>query len=150
MSATLVQLNVSNGGMPKRPVLCAEVTTDGVAGDCQKNRKYHGGPDRAVCLFSEELYAELQAVGVNAGNGDFGENFTTRGLDLRQLSPGDRLRVGANCVIEVTDVRVPCGQLKKWDARMPKLIVGRSGWMAKVVEGGVVKAGDPIKVEVPE
>ena len=150
MAGVLAQLNVSNGGMPKVPVLAANVTTDGVEGDWQKNRKYHGGPDRAVCLFSEELYAELRAEGVNAGNGDFGENFTTRGLDLRQLSPGDRLRVGADCVIEVTDVRVPCGQLKKWDARMPKLIVGRSGWMAKVVEEGVVKAGDPIKVEVPE
>jgi len=146
--AVLVQVNVSSGGMPKLPVLAAEVTKDGVAGDRQKNRKFHGGPDRAVCIFSEELYAELRDEGVRADNGDFGENFTTRGLDLRSLSPGDRLRIGSDCVVEVTDVRVPCGQLKKWDARMPKLIVGRSGWMAKVVEEGVVKAGDAIEVEV--
>ena len=147
MRAVVVQLNVSQGGMPKLPVLCAEVTKDGVAGDWQKNRKYHGGPHRAVCLFSEELYAELRAEGVDASNGDFGENFTTRGLDLKALSAGERFRVGDSCVIEITDVRVPCGQLKKWDGRMPKLIVGRSGWMAKVVREGVVKPGDPIEPE---
>jgi MOSC domain-containing protein YiiM len=66
---------------------------DGVEGDWQKNRKYHGGPDRAVCLYSEEQYAEIRAEGVNAGNGDFGENFTTRGLDLQALDVGSRLRV---------------------------------------------------------
>ena len=144
MPAKLVQVNVSKGGMPKLPVLSAEVTKDGVAGDWQKNRKYHGGPDRAVCVFSEELYAELREQGVNAGNGDFGENFTTRRLDLRRLAVGDRLRVGDRCVIEITNVRVPCSQLKKWDADLPELIVGRSGWVAKVVEEGVVKPGDRI------
>jgi len=143
---TLVQLNVSAGGMPKFPVLLARVTPDGVEGDWQKNRKYHGGPDRAVCLYSEELYAEMRAEGVDAGNGAFGENFTTRGLDLQALDVGSRLRVGADCVIELTDVRAPCRQLKQWDERMPRLIAGRSGWVAKVVREGVVKPGDPIEV----
>ena len=147
MTARVVQVNVSDGGMPKLPVLCARVSEDGVEGDWQKGRKYHGGPGRAVCLFSEELYAELRAEGVDASNGAFGENFTTRGLDLKTLSVGERFRVGQSCVIEITDVRVPCGQLKKWDDRMPKLIVGRSGWMAKVVREGVVKPGDPIEPE---
>ena len=61
------------------------------------------------------------------------------------LDPGDRLRVGDQCVIELADVRKPCRQLKKWDARFPNLILGRSGWLAKVVEDGEVKAGDPIE-----
>ena len=58
MNATLVQVNVSaEGGMPKLPVRAgARVTRDGVDGDWQRNRKYHGGPNRAVCIFSEELY----------------------------------------------------------------------------------------------
>ena len=147
MSPTLAQLNISPGGMPKRPIPSAVVTRDGVEGDWQKNRKYHGGPDRAVCLFSEELYAWLRDQGV-AGlfNGAIGENFTTRGIDLLSLAVGDRLLVGAECVIELTDVREPCRQLKKWDERFPKLIVGRSGWMAKVVEEGEVSEGDPIEL----
>ena len=48
MTGTLVQLNVSRGGMPKEAVLQARVTKEGVEGDKQKNRKFHGGPDRAV------------------------------------------------------------------------------------------------------
>lgn len=147
MPATLAQLNVSPGGMPKLPVPAARVTFAGVAGDRQRNRKYHGGPGRAVCLYSEELYAQLRADGVAVTSGQIGENFTTRGLDLQSLAPGDRLRVGG-CVIEITAVRVPCAQLKKWDARLPKLIVGRSGWVAKVVEEGEVKVGDEIEALV--
>jgi MOSC domain-containing protein YiiM len=146
MPGTLVQLNVSGGGMPKRPIARARVTRDGVEGDWQKNRKYHGGPNRAVCLYSEELYAWLHEQGVKVGNGDVGENFTTRGLDLLRLAKGDRLRVGAECVVEITDVRVPCRQLKKWDGDLPELIVGRSGWVAKVIAEGEVKAGDAIEV----
>ena len=146
MPAALVQVNVSRGGMPKRHVPSALVTRDGVAGDWQKNRKYHGGPDRAVCLFSEELYAWLREQGVKGlVNGAIGENFTTRGIDLMALAKGDRLKVGSECVIQLTDVREPCRQLKKWDERFPKLIVGRSGWVAKVVREGEVKAGDVIE-----
>ena len=59
--------------MPKLPIDRAEVTPDGVAGDWQKNRKYHGGPNRAICLYSEELYQSLRDAGVEVGNGDIGE-----------------------------------------------------------------------------
>ena len=64
---------------------------------------------------------------------------------LIDLFGNDRLRVGS-CLIEITDVRIPCSNLKKWDADLPELIVGRSGWVAKVVEEGEVKPGDPIEV----
>ena len=147
MRGILAQLNVSTGGVPKTPVLLAHVSRDGVAGDRQRNRKYHGGRDRAVCLFSEELYAELRDEdGLDLFNGAFGENFTTRGVNLNELSRGDRLRVGDACVIEITDVRVPCGTLKRWDKRLPRLIEGRSGWVAKVIREGTVRPGDRIEV----
>ena len=146
MAGVLAQLNVSRGGMPKRSITSAMVTYDGVAGDWQKNRKYHGGPHRAICLYSEELYAWLREQGIDVSNGDVGENFTTRGLDLLALVKGARLRVGGACVVQVTDVRVPCRQLKKWGENLPELIVGRSGWVAKFVTEGEVKADDPIEV----
>lgn len=145
--AQVISLNVSAGGMPKRAVSEAMVSAAGVAGDRQRNLKYHGGPDRAVCVYSEELYAWLAEQGVPVtAPGTIGENFTTHGLDLLKLAKGDRLRVGADCVIEITNVRVPCSQLKKWDADLPELIVGRSGWVAKVVSEGVVRPGDEIEV----
>ena len=146
MTGILAQLNTSPGGMPKTAVLFAHVSRDGVAGDWQRNRKYHGGPDRAVCLYSEELYAELRADGVDLLNGAVGENFTTRGVNLQHHAKGDRLRVGAHCVIELTDIRIPCRSLKKWAEDLPTLIQGRSGWVAKVISEGTVRPGDPIEV----
>ena len=146
---TLTQVNVSEGGMPKLPVPAAKVARDGVEGDWQKNRKYHGGPNRAVCIFSEELYEWLRDKGIDLKNGSVGENFTTRGLELNQLNKGDRLRIGDACIIEITDVRIPCSSLKKWDADLPELIVGRSGWVAKVIEEGEVKPGDSIEMVRP-
>ena len=142
----LAQLNISPGGMPKRPIAEAMVSVDGVKGDWQKNRKYHGGPNRAVCIYSEELYQGLRDDGVKVQNGDIGENFTTRGINLQHLKKGDRLKVG-HCIIEITDIRIPCFQLKKWDVDLPELIVGRSGWVAKVVKEGLVKQGDTITIE---
>jgi MOSC domain-containing protein YiiM len=131
--------------MPKLAVLSARVTRNGVEGDRQRNLKYHSGPDRSVCLYSQELYAWLVEQGVNVSAGQIGENFTTSGLDLQKLAAGDRLRVGETCIIEITKVRVPCSQLKKWDADLPELIVGRSGWVAKVIEEGIVRPGDSIE-----
>ena len=145
MKATLEQLNVSGGGMPKTPILAARVTTEGVPGDWQKNRKYHGGPNRAICLFSVELYDELRREGADMQPGSVGENFTTRGIDLRSLNKGDRLQVG-NCVIELTDIRVPCTNLNKWHPNLLQMIQGRSGWVAKVVEEGDVKPGDAVQL----
>jgi hypothetical protein len=89
MKGRLVQLNVSPGGMPKLAVPEAMVSEEGVAGDWQLNRKYHGGPKRAVCLYSVELLAGLSAdTGVELLPGQIGENFTTTGIDLQHLHSG--------------------------------------------------------------
>lgn len=142
----LAQLNTSAGGMPKRAILAAHVTADGVPGDWQHDRKHHGGPDRAICLFSEELYAWLRVEhGIDLINGSVGENFTTRGIDLDRLLPGDRLRVGA-CTIQITGVRIPCRNLTRWHPSLHKIVQGRSGWVARVIESGDVKPGDAIEV----
>lgn len=128
------------------PVGEVSVTRDGVAGDWQKNRKYHGGPDQAICLFSCEQYDCLRDEhGIDLKAGSVGENFTTRSIDMQSLVPGDRLRVG-DCLIEITMVRTPCRNLNKCDPRLMGLMVGRSGWKAKVVEEGLVRPGDPIEL----
>ena len=148
MSAVLAQLNVSPGGMPKRAVKSARVSAHGVEGDKQRNLKYHGGPDRAVCIFSEELYDWLRERGIDLASGSVGENFTTRGIDLDALKPGDQLRVG-ECLIELTDVRVPCRNLNQWHPDLLKTIKGHSGWVARVIEEAVVEPGDAIEVVQP-
>jgi molybdopterin adenylyltransferase len=96
-------------------------------------------------LFSEELYAELRKEGVELVNGAVGENFTTRGVDLNALKVGDRLRMG-ECLIELTNVRKPCRSLNQWHPNLLAIMKGRSGWVAKVVEEGVVRPGHQIEV----
>jgi MOSC domain-containing protein YiiM len=131
--------------MPKRPVEQAFVGRDGVARDKQRNLKYHGGADRAVCLYSRELYQWLAEQGVALDAGSVGENLTTAGIDLQTLRAGDRLRVGP-CTIQITDVRIPCGQLAKWHPQLKQIITGHSGWVARVIEEGTLHPGDRIEV----
>jgi MOSC domain-containing protein YiiM len=146
MTGTLIQVSTSKGGMPKIAVPEARVTRDGVGDDWQLNRKYHGGCDRAVCLFSLELYDWLRAEHrIDLQPGCMGENFTTKGIDLQVIGPGDQLTVG-ECIIQITKVRVPCVSLNKWHPDLMRIIEGHSGWMARVNQSGVVKAGDSIEL----
>jgi MOSC domain-containing protein YiiM len=135
------------GGIPKHPVASAFVEASGLAGDGHRFR-FHGGPDRAVCLFAIEDYRTLAAEGVPCdAPGSFGENLLTAGLDYADLRPGDRLAVGEDVRLEIHDVREPCGTLKKLDARFPDLMLGRSGYLCRVVHGGVVRPGMDVVLE---
>lgn len=147
----VVSVCVGPGGVPKRAVPEARVGELGLEGDAHRHR-LHGGPNRAVCLFSMEDYASLAADGVAASPpGAFGENLLTEGLNYAALDVGDRLAVGDEVVLEIHDVREPCGTLKPVDPRFPDLMIGRSGWLCRVVTHGVVRAGDPIRrLSAPE
>src|SRR5438067_501149 len=117
--------------MPKLPIAGpVRVTRDGVQGDRQRDRRYHGGLARAICLYSEELYAWLRDEhAIDLRNGSVGENFTTRGIDIGALDVGAQLQIGSDVIIQLTDVRVPCRNLNQWDARLLKVIQGHSGWV---------------------
>ncbi|MFN7022189.1 MAG: MOSC domain-containing protein [Phycisphaerales bacterium] len=92
------QISVSAGGVPKRPVPRARVTVAGIEGDDQNDKRHHGGPDRAVCLFSLEVIELLRAEGHPIRPGSTGENLTIHGLDWGTLVPGTRLAIGAQDV----------------------------------------------------
>ncbi len=59
----IVQLSISAGGVPKRGVAEARVTRLGLEGDGHRDAEHHGGPERAVCLFSLEAIHALVAEG---------------------------------------------------------------------------------------
>jgi MOSC domain-containing protein YiiM len=107
------------------------------------NRHSVGGK-REVCLYEMETYEALRAEGMTVGPGSFGENLTLTGLPFDTLKPGDQIQVGGEAVLEITMVRKPCSRLTQIDPRLPEAIVGRSGWLAQVVTGGVVRPGDPV------
>src|SRR6266508_2701810 len=62
-TGTVHQISVSGGGVPKLPVPEAEITANGVSGDRQRDLRVHGGPERAVCLFSLDVIERLRAEG---------------------------------------------------------------------------------------
>jgi len=88
--ARIVQISVSPGGVPKRPAPAARVTALGLQGDGHRAHGHHGGPDRALCRFSPERIATLQAEGHPITPGSIGENHD---LDYSRVSqqrhPGD-------------------------------------------------------------
>jgi MOSC domain-containing protein YiiM len=104
----IFQLNVSKGGVPKLPVREAVLTAEGLEGDRQRDRRYHGGPERALCLFALERVLELQGEGHPIFPGSVGENLTTFGLDWSRLTPGARLALGDEALVEIASYTSPC------------------------------------------
>jgi MOSC domain-containing protein YiiM len=140
----------------------------GVDGDC------HGGASiqhrsrvardptqpnlRQVHLVHEELFAELRAQGFDIQPGAIGENVTTRGVDLLALPKATRLRLGEEAVVELTGLRNPCLQLDRYQEGLMRAVLARApdgslirkaGVMAVVLEGGAIRPGDRIVVELP-
>jgi MOSC domain-containing protein YiiM len=113
---------------------------------------------RQVHLIHEELFAEVGEEGFTVAPGELGENITTRGIDLLGLPVGTLLRIGEDAVLEVTGLRNPCAQIDNFQDGLLKQVVGhdgagtivyKAGIMSIVSEGGVVRPGDMIKVELP-
>jgi MOSC domain-containing protein YiiM len=148
----LHQINVSDGGVPKRPVLEAFVAMTGVEGDRQENLKFHGGPDRALCLYSQELIERLQDEGHAIEAGSSGENLTLAGLDWEKLKPGDQLQVGPEVRIEIMSYTIPCEKNARWfrDGDFKRVSHKKNpGWSrlyAKVLCEGMVRPGDAVEV----
>jgi MOSC domain-containing protein YiiM len=146
------QINVSDGGVPKRAVFEANVTETGVEGDRQRNLKVHGGPDRAVCLFSLELLERLQDEGHPIDGGSSGENLTLAGLEWDLIRPGVVLSVGPDVLLEVKSYTVPCSHNAQWfrDGDYRRISQKKNpGWSrvyAKVLRDGVVRPGDAVKI----
>jgi MOSC domain-containing protein YiiM len=148
---TVVSINTSDGGVPKLPVSEARVTVNGLVGDRQRDRRYHGGPDRAVCLYSLEIIQALQAEGHPIGIGSAGENLTVSGVDWGLMVPGRRVRAG-HVVLELTRYAHPCSNLEPYFrdgtfTRISQKVHPGSGRLyARVLEEGVVRTGDAVEM----
>lgn len=108
MAGRIFQLNCSDGGVPKLAVREAILTKTGLAGDRQAHPRFHGGPERALCLYALERILELQAEGHPIFPGSVGENVTVVGLDWSALAPGARLALGDEVLVEISSYTVPC------------------------------------------
>jgi MOSC domain-containing protein YiiM len=150
--ARIVQIGISAGGVPKRPVDEARVTADGLDGDGHTNTRYHGGPDRALCLYSAERIRSLAAGGHPIVPGSIGENVTIEGLEWSDVEPGTRMRLGERVVIEITRYTSPCFKITASFADGDYSRVSQKqqpGWSrvyARVLTEGVIRRDDPVKL----
>jgi len=146
----IFQLNVSPGGVPKRAVASARLTTLGLEGDAVKHTKIHGGAERALCIYALERILALQEEGGTVFPGALGENVTTIGLPWDDVRPGVRLALG-DCLVEVTRWTTPCSTTSPYtcDDLTRFHQDHRPGWSrvyAKVIRGGPLAPGMPARI----
>jgi MOSC domain-containing protein YiiM len=159
MTGSIIQINISPGGIPKRPIPEATVTAEGILGDRWAHSDIHGGPGQALLLITSEGIEELIAQGFPLFYGALGENLTIAGLDRCQMRVGQRYRVG-EVFVELTKLRGPCtaldvygpalkqaiydAQVKSGDPSTPRW--GLSGFYARVLKTGTLRPQDIIEL----
>jgi MOSC domain-containing protein YiiM len=151
---TVAQVNTSAGGVPKVATGSVEAVIGwrGIEGDHQADRKHHGRPFQALCLWSGEVIDELAAAGHPITPGAAGENLTLAGVDWASIRSGTRLRVGT-ALAEVSYPAVPCKKQTRWFADGDFTRISHEHnprwvrWYAWVREPGVVRAGDSVVVQ---
>ena len=147
----LMAINTSNGGVPKRPRAEAFVEASGIEGDRQRDLRHHGGPDRAVCLYSYDLIRALQHEGHTLSIGSLGENLTLRGIDWTRMIPGTSVEIGL-VRLRLTAYAVPCRNLAQCFAggHVQRIAQPRHpGWSrvyARVETPGTVQIGDRARI----
>lgn len=133
----------------KDPVFLGETNLDG---DEQADKKNHGGPDKAVCVYPlAHLPYWAERLGRDDfGPGAFGENFTVAAMDEASVCVGDVYAVG-EARVQVSQPRAPCWKLaRRWGEKKLALWVqetGYTGWYLRVLGTGTVAAGQPLVLE---
>ena len=159
MPASILQINISRGGVPKLAVPSAVVTLLGIEGDLHAHPEVHGGPSKALLLITLEGTAELVGGGFPLYAGALGENITTVGLDRHAMRPGQQYRIGG-MVVELAKLRSPCRTIQVYGADIGKAVYddqvkdgdptsprwGLGGFYARVVTPGSIRTGDPIEL----
>ena len=150
VDARLLQINISPGGVPKLPTFSGRVTVTGIEGDGHRYSG-HGGPEKALCLYSLERILDLQREGHPIFPGSTGENLTIVGLDWDEVVPGTRLAVGEDVVMQITSYTEPCGKIAgsfregTIERMAHESFPGWARLYARVLSEGVISPGDAVR-----
>jgi MOSC domain-containing protein YiiM len=165
VNGRILQVNVSQGGIPKRAVALGVLEARGFHLDSWAHPQFHGGRNQAVLMIASEAIEELRVRGYPVFPGALGENLTTKDLDRRNWRTGQQYRVGS-AVIELTKIRTPCNTLDTYGCDPRGVTIQRaiydptvkrgdfssglwamSGFYARVLTEGQVRPGDSIVLE---
>lgn len=139
------------GGVPKPLVHQLEITTEGCVGDLQRDKKHHGGPDKAVCLFSSEVLSQLQTAGHPIFPGSVGENVLVSDVDWNLVGVGTQFRF-EEVVLEITSDAPPGKTIREsfTDGRFKSISVKvaphLSRWYARVIIEGCVRMNEFVEI----
>jgi len=123
----------------------------GLVGDYLGDQKHHGGHSQALYAFErEDLDRWMERLERDLPNGFFGENLTTRGLDVNGARLGEIWRIGNTVEVQVTTPRIPCTTFRGWIAEKGWLrtftLDARPGAYLRILKPGFIAAGDPVTV----
>jgi len=151
MASVIAVCTSKKKGIKKEPV--AEVLIKenyGVTGDAHADCLTH----RQVSLLAMESINKMQSLGFDLSPGDFAENITTQGIDLVSLPVGTRIIAGDKVVLEMTQIGKKCHTACNIRRQVGDCIMPREGVFTRVIRGGLIRAGDPIRINnkpaVPE
>jgi MOSC domain-containing protein YiiM len=120
---------------------CLVQESFGLTGDAHADFGTH----RQVSLLAIESINKMRSLGFNVGPGDFAENLTSEGVELTSLPVGTRLTVGKEVILEISQIGKECHSGCAIYRQIGKCIMPREGVFARVIRGGMVKAGDTIE-----
>jgi MOSC domain-containing protein YiiM len=132
-------------GTVKEAVPEAELKTDhGLSGDA------HAGPwHRQVSFLAEESIEKMRAAGLDVSFGDFAENIATEGVNWPSVPVGTRVLIGDRALLEITQIGKKCHKKCAIYYRAGDCIMPTEGVFARVLKGGTVRVGDPVRLQPP-
>jgi len=144
MSRIIAVCTSKKKGTRKKPIAEGLIRENfGLDGDGHANGTTH----RQISLLAVESINTMQNLGIEIGPGDFAENLTTQGIDLVSMPVGTSLYIGEQIILELTQIGKECHTKCAIYRQIGHCIMPQEGIFAKVIRGGMVRAGDPIRIQ---
>ena len=138
------------GGVPKPSVESIEVETLGIKDEVIRDKKHHGGAEKAVCLLSQDVLQQLQNDGHPIAGGSTGENILIN-VPFESLRPGVQLKFH-EVELEITMAATPCKTIgdsfidQNFNKLSDKKYPGRTRWYARVLVEGVIHQDESVTI----
>lgn len=144
MEGKVISINISDTkGVRKKSVDEAVfIENFGMEGDAHASGEWH----RQVSLLALESIKKMQDKGLDVGPGDFAENITTEGIDLPSLPIGTRMLIGDSIEGEVSQIGKVCHNRCAIYHQAGDCVMPKEGIFIKIVRGGTIAKGDPVKI----
>lgn len=141
----IISINISTRKGEKKTSVQSAVLKEnfGIVGDA-----HAGDWHRQVSLLAIESVDKMRGKGMELHPGDFAENLTIEGIDLKGLKIGQRLRIGSEIILEITQIGKECHNDCAIKQQVGDCVMPREGVFTKVIKGGEIKTGDKINFEI--